>query len=405
MATFRYSARDASGRVVAGAIDAETEVLVLGKLQEMGFFVTNLQRQSGGAVSLRRLDLGKLRKVGMRELTVFTRQFATMVNAGLSMVRTLNILEQQTESAKLKTIVGDVRKHVEEGMTLSDALGQHPDTFSALTINMVRAGEIGGVLDDVLNRLAIFYEKDLSLRQKVRAAMTYPAAIFTFALGVIFFLVFFILPQFIGFFEGLDLQLPLPTRVLIFVTHLLTGYWYVFLGGLLVSFWGLRVYIGTERGRFRWDRYKLRVPVFGPLLRKVTISRFTRTLGTLITSGVPIMQALEVVSKAVENKIVGQAIDHVRNSIREGESIALPLQNSGLFPPMVVQMTAVGEETGTLDSMLQKVADFYDAEVESTLVQLTSILEPLLIMFLGFVVGFIVLSFYMPLYQLITGIH
>jgi type IV pilus assembly protein PilC len=405
MATFRYSARDASGRVVAGAIDAETEVLVLGKLQEMGFFVTNLQRQSGGAVSLRRLDLGKLRKVGMRELTVFTRQFATMVNAGLSMVRTLNILEQQTESAKLKTIVGDVRKHVEEGMTLSDALGQHPDTFSALTINMVRAGEIGGVLDDVLNRLAIFYEKDLSLRQKVRAAMTYPAAIFTFALGVIFFLVFFILPQFIGFFEGLDLQLPLPTRVLIFVTHALTGYWYVFLGGLLVSFWGLRVYIGTERGRFRWDRYKLRVPVFGPLLRKVTISRFTRTLGTLITSGVPIMQALEVVSKAVENKIVAQAIDNVRSSIREGESIALPLQNSGLFPPMVVQMTAVGEETGTLDSMLQKVADFYDAEVESTLVQLTSILEPLLIMFLGFVVGFIVLSFYMPLYQLITGIH
>jgi type IV pilus assembly protein PilC len=390
---------------VAGAIDADTEVMVLGKLQEMGFFVTNLERQAGGASALRRLDIGKFRKVGMRELTVFTRQFATMVNAGLSMVRTLNILEQQTESAKLKTIVGDVRKHVEEGMTLSDALGQHPDTFSPLTINMVRAGEIGGVLDDVLNRLAIFYEKDLSLRQKVRAAMTYPAAIFTFALGVIFFLVFFILPQFIGFFEGLDLQLPLPTRILIFVTHALTGYWYVFLGGLLVSVWGLRVYIGTERGRFRFDRFKLRVPVFGPLLRKVTISRFTRTLGTLITSGVPIMQALEVVAKAVENKIVAQAIDNVRSSIREGESIALPLQNSGLFPPMVVQMTAVGEETGTLDSMLQKVADFYDAEVESTLVQLTSILEPLLIMFLGFVVGFIVLSFYMPLYQLITGIH
>ena len=404
MPNFRYSARDASGRVVAGAIDADTEVMVLGKLQEMGFFVTNLQRQSGGTSALRRLDLGKLRKVGMRELTVFTRQFATMVNAGLSMVRTLNILEQQTESAKLKTIVGDVRKHVEEGMTLSDALGQHPDTFSALTINMVRAGEVGGVLDDVLNRLAIFYEKDLALRQKVRAAMTYPAAIFTFALGVIFFLVFFILPQFIGFFEGLDLELPLPTRILITLTHALTGYWYVFLGALLVSVWGLRVYIGTERGRFRYDRFKLRVPVFGPLLRKVTVSRFTRTLGTLITSGVPIMQALEVVAKAVENKIVAQAIENVRSSIREGESIALPLQNSGLFPPMVVQMTAVGEETGTLDGMLQKIADFYDAEVESTLSQLTSILEPLLIMFLGFVVGFIVLSFYMPLYQLITGI-
>ncbi len=403
MATFRYSARDSTGRVVAGAIDAETEVMVIGKLQEMGFFVTNLERQASRAGL--RLDVGKLRKVGMKDLTVFARQFATMVNAGLSMVRTLNILEQQTESAKLKTIVGDVRKHVEEGMTLSDALGQHPDTFSSLTINMVRAGEIGGVLDDVLNRLAIFYEKDLALRQKVRAALTYPAAIFTFALGVIFFLVFFILPQFIGFFEGLDLQLPLPTRVLIFATHALTGYWYVFLGSIIVSFVGLRMYIDTEPGRFRWDRFKLRVPIFGPLLRKVTISRFTRNLGTLITSGVPIMQALEVVSKAVENKIVSQAIDNVRSSIREGERIALPLQNSGLFPPMVVQMTAVGEETGTLDNMLQKVADFYDAEVESTLAQLTSILEPLLIMFLGFVVGFIVLSFYMPLYQLITGIH
>src|SRR5713226_3108966 len=403
MATFKYSARDASGRMVAGALDAETEVLVIGKLQEMGFFVTSLEKQAGRTDL--RVGLGRLRRVGMRELTVFSRQFATMVNAGLSMVRTLSILAQQTESRKLRGIITEVRKDVEEGMTLSDALGKHPETFNTLMVNMVRAGEVGGVLDDVLNRVATFFEKDLSLRQKVRAALTYPAAIFTFALGVIFFLVFFILPQFIGFFKGLDLQLPLPTRVLIFVTHALTGYWYVFLGGLLVSFWGLRVYIGTERGRFRWDRYKLRVPVFGPLLRKVTISRFTRTLGTLITSGVPIMQALEVVSKAVENKIVAQAIDNVRSSIREGESIALPLQNSGLFPPMVVQMTAVGEETGTLDGMLQKVADFYDAEVESTLTQLTSILEPLLIMFLGFVVGFIVLSFYMPLYQLITGIH
>src|SRR2546426_521690 len=311
MATFKYSARDAAGRVVAGAIDAETEVLVIGKLQE---------------------------------------------------------------------------------------------TFNTLMVNMVRAGEVGGVLDDVLNRVATFFEKDLSLRQKVRAALTYPAAIMTFALGVIFFLVFFILPQFIGFFKGLDLVLPLPTRVLIFGTELLTGYWYVFLGFILLGLYGFRMYVNTSAGRFQFDKFKLRVPVFGPLMRKVTISRFTRTLGTLISSGVPIMQALEVVAKAVENKVVSQAIESVRSSIREGESIALPLQSSGLFPPMVVQMTAVGEETGTLDSMLQKVADFYDAEVETTLAQLTSILEPILIMFLGFVVGFIVLSFYMPLYQLITGI-
>jgi len=256
----------------------------------------------------------------------------------------------------------------------------------------------------VLNRVATFFEKDLSLRQKVRAAITYPAAIFIFALGVIFFLVFFILPQFIGFFKGMDLVLPLPTRFLIFSTELLTGYWYVFLGFFLLGMYGFRMYVNTPAGRFRFDQFKLRVLVFGPLVRKVIISRFTRTLGTLISSGVPIMQALEVVAKAVENKVVSQAIENVRSSIREGESIAIPMQSSGLFPPMVVQMTAVGEETGSLDSMLQKVADFYDAEVETTLAQLTSILEPLLIMFLGFVVGFIVLSFYMPLYQLITGV-
>lgn len=402
MATFKYSARDGSGRVVAGAIEADTEVMVIGKLQEMGFYVTSLEREQARA-SLR-ATLRRIRKVGMRELTVFMRQFATMVNAGLSMVRTLTILEQQSESQKLKEIVSQVRKEVEEGMTLSDAFNTHPQTFSALVVNMIRAGEIGGVLDDVLNRIAFFFEKDLALRQKVRAAITYPMAIFIFAMGVIFFLVFFILPQFIGFFEGLDLVLPLPTRFMIAFTHVATTYWYVMLGLLALAFYAFRTYIRTPTGRFNFDRWKLRVPILGPLVRKVTVSRFTRTLGTLISSGVPIMQALEVVAKAVENKVVAQAIDSVRSSIREGESIALPMQASGLFPPMVVQMTAVGEETGTLDTMLGKVADFYDAEVETTLAQLTSILEPLLIMFLGFVVGFIVLAFYMPLYQLITGI-
>ncbi|HXF83270.1 MAG TPA: type II secretion system F family protein [bacterium] len=403
MATFRYSARDSAGRVVAGAIEADTEVMVIGKLQEMGFYVTSLEKETP-KVDLRQ-GLRRLRKVGLRELTVFTRQFATMVNAGLTMVRTLSILEQQTESARLRQLVGEVRKDVEEGLTLSDAFGKHPETFNTLMVNMVRAGEVGGVLDDVLNRIAGFFEKDLALRQKVRAAVTYPAAIFIFAIGIIFFLVFFILPQFIGFFEGLDLTLPLPTRLLIAGVKALTGYWYVFLGALVLAGYGFRLYVRTPTGRMNFDRFRLRIPVFGPLMRKVTVSRFSRTLGTLITSGVPIMQALEVVAKAVDNRVVATAIENVRSSIREGESIALPMQASGLFPPMVVQMTAVGEETGTLDTMLTKVADFYDAEVETTLAQLTSIIEPLLILFLGFTVGFIVLAFYMPLYQIITGIR
>src|SRR3989442_3388089 len=274
MATFKYSARDASGRVVAGAIDAETEVLVIGKLQDVGFVVTSLEKQAGrGELRLGLRGRRRLRRFGFSELTVFARQFATMVNAGLSMVRTLTILEQQTESQKLRQIIGEVRKEVEEGMTLSDSFGKHPETFNTLMVNMVRAGEVGGVLDDVLNRVATFFEKDLSLRQKVRAAITYPAAIMTFALGVIFFLVFFILPQFIGFFKGLDLVLPLPTRVLIFSTELLTGYWYVFLGFILLGLSGFRMYINTPAGRFRFDTFKLRVPVFGPLFGKGPISR------------------------------------------------------------------------------------------------------------------------------------
>src|SRR3989442_15506302 len=225
MATFKYNARDAAGGAVAVAIDADTEARVMGKLEEWWFFVTSLENQAGRGAGLSMGMLRGLRRVGLRELTVFARQFATMVNAGLSMVRTLSILEQQTESRKLRQIVAEVRKDVEEGMTLSDSFGKHPETFNTLMVNMVRPGEVGGVLDDALNRVATFFEKDLSLRPKVRAALTYPAAIMTFALGVPLFLVFFILPQFIGFFKGFDLVLPLPTRVLIFGTALLTGYW------------------------------------------------------------------------------------------------------------------------------------------------------------------------------------
>lgn len=402
MATFKYSARDSAGRVVAGAIDAASEVAVVAKLQEMGFYVTSLEEETPRP-GLRGL-LRAMRGIGLRDLTILFRQFSTMVSSGLSMLRTLSVLEIQTENPKLRTVVTELRTDVQEGKSLSEATLRHPKTFSSLIVSMIRAGEIGGVLDEILQRVATFLEKDLALRQKIRSAVTYPIAIFIFAIGIIFFLVFFILPQFIGFFEDLDVDLPLPTRLLIWFTHASTRYWYVVVGLIVIAVFALRRYIATPSGRMRFDRFKLRVPILGPLVHKVTISRFARTFATLISSGVPIMQALEVVAGAVDNKVVTKAVEEVRTSIREGESIALPLQSSGIFPPMVVQMTAVGEETGQLDGMLTKVADFYDAEVETTLAQLTSILEPVLILFLGFVVGFIVLSFYLPLYTLITGI-
>ena len=402
MSTFKYSARDGTGRVVAGAIDASSEVAVVAKLQEMGFYVTSLEEETP-RLGLRG-TLQRLRGVSLRDLTILFRQFSTMVSSGLSMLRTLSVLEIQTENPRLRQVVMDLRTDVQEGKSLSEATTRHPKTFSTLVVSMVRAGEIGGVLDEILQRVATFLEKDLALRQKVRSAVTYPIAILIFAVGIIFFLVFFILPQFIGFFEDLDVALPAPTRLLIWFTRTTTKYWYVIFGLIAVALYSIRRYIATPSGRMRFDRFKLRVPILGPLVHKVTVSRFSRTLATLISSGVPIMQALEVVAGAVDNKVVTKAVEEVRTSIREGESIALPLQASGIFPPMVVQMTAVGEETGQLDGMLTKVADFYDAEVETTLAQLTSILEPILILFLGFVVGFIVLSFYLPLYTLITGI-
>jgi type IV pilus assembly protein PilC len=402
VATFKYSARDGTGRVVAGAIDAPSEVAVVAKLQEMGFYVTSLEEER--ARQGLRETLQRYRGISLRDLTIMFRQFSTMVSSGLSMLRTLSVLEVQTENPKLRQVVVDLRTDVQEGKSLSESTTRHPKTFSNLIVSMIRAGEIGGVLDEILQRVATFLEKDLALRQKVRSAVTYPIAIFIFAVGIIFFLVFFILPQFIGFFEDLDVVMPAPTRLLIWFTRTTTKYWYVIFGVIIGSLYLLRRYIATPAGRMRFDRFKLRVPIFGPLVHKVTISRFSRTFATLISSGVPIMQALEVVAGAVDNKIVTKAVEEVRTSIREGESIALPLQASGIFPPMVVQMTAVGEETGQLDGMLTKVADFYDAEVETTLAQLTSILEPILILFLGFVVGFIVLSFYLPLYTLITGI-
>ncbi|MDR7433834.1 MAG: type II secretion system F family protein [Armatimonadota bacterium] len=403
MAVFRYSARDSSGRVLTGTIEADNEAMVVAKLQEMGFFITRLEEER------RRFDLGvafrRFQRIGLRDLTVFSRQFATMVNAGLSIVRTLTILESQTENARLREIIGVVRRDVEEGSPLSDAMAKHPDAFSSLVVNMVRAGEVGGVLDDVLQRIASFFEKDLALRQKVRAAITYPLVVFTFAVGIVLFLVFFILPQFVAFFEGLDLVLPLPTRILMATTRFMTARWYVLLALIVLLVYGFRSYIRTPEGRMWWDRWKLNMPLFGPLVRKVSISRFSRTFATLLASAVPIIQALDVVGRAVDNKVFEKATEQVKSSIREGESISGPLQQSGIFPPMVIHMVSVGEETGNLDGMLQKVADFYDQEVETMLSQLTSILEPLLILFLGVIVGFIVLSFYLPLYQLITGIR
>jgi len=389
--------------MISGVIEADSDAMVVDRLRDMGFFITALER------TVERTDvmqyLQGLFGIGLKDLAIFSRQFSTMVNSGLSLVRTLSILEQQTVNKRLREITAQVRADVEAGRPLSDAMGKHPKAFSSLYVNMVKAGETGGVLDEVLDRVATYLEKEQALRSKIRSAMVYPLLLTIAALGGLFFMTIVILPQFENLFRELGGSgtLPLPTQIAIAVSAGIRRYWYIGLAITVVLVYVLRRYLQTTDGRQRYDRFKLKMPVLGELNRKIVVARFTRTLGTLIASGVPIMQSLEVVSKAIDNTVIGQAIDAVRASIREGQTIAIPLQFSGVFPPMVVQMAKVGEETGQLEQMLEKVADFYDVEVETTVASLTSLLEPLLIIFMGVIVGAMVIALYLPIFQLATG--
>ncbi len=407
MPSFAYQAKDSTGKSVNGVIEAENERVLRAKLREMNYYVTGItQKQTTGLNA----DIGqvfqRLRGVNEQALVVFARQFATMINAGLAMVRCLDVLSVQTEDAILKTVITAVRREVEGGSTLAAALGKFPKVFSPLFVNMVRAGELGGILDDVLNRLATFLEKDFNLKKKVKSAMTYPAVILVMAVLIVLFLVVFIMPTFVELFNGMHMTLPVPTKILIAFTNGARNPYVVIptIVIAIVAFILFNRYTSTQVGRRQYDAFKLKLPVFGMLIRKVAISRFCRTLGTLLQSGVPIMQALEIVGKASGNEVVAETVNKVRESVREGESIAVPLQLSGLFPPLVTQMVAVGEETGNLDGMLSKISDFYDTEVEYMLASLTSLLEPLLILFMGFIVGFIVISVFLPLYQIIGNI-
>jgi type IV pilus assembly protein PilC len=407
MPTFVYEARDATGQLRKDTIEAANLRAATQRLQEQRMTVIQIKAKAAGAGAdgLAGL-LSRMKKVDEQALTVFSRQFATMINAGLAMVRCLDILSEQTEDKKLRETLIQVRRDVEGGSTLSNSLAKHPTVFSMLYISMVKAGEMGGVLDEVLERLAGFMEKDFALKKKVKSALTYPVVILLMATGIVFFLVTYILPTFVALFEGMSLALPLPTQILIAVTKgarnpavMIPLFILLCVGGFMIG-----QYIKTPAGRKQYDMMRLNIPVFGLLNRKVAISRFCRTLGTLLSSGVPIMQALEIVGRASGNEIIAMTVTKVRESIREGESIASPLGASGMFPPMVTQMVAVGEETGNLDAMLSKIADFYDTEVEYMLASLTSMLEPIMIVGMGGIVGFIVISVFLPLYQLIGNI-
>jgi len=426
MPRFNYVALDSRGQESTGLVEAASSNAAITQLRQAGFFPTSVIEEAisgpDGKEARRRaattarvtkprakkgIVLFKRRKVKSKILMIFTRQLATLIDSGLPLLRSLNVLAKQERDKLLKSTINKLADSVQSGSTFSDALALHPRIFNDLYVNMVKAGEVGGVLELVLNRLAEFQEKAAKIKNKVAAAMVYPAIVMTMAIGIMTFLLIFIVPRFELIFHDIlgDKPLPPVTRFVIgvsdFVQH--RG---VVLFGLIIALVALYKMIGrTRRGRLIIDKFKLRMPLFGNLNRKTAISRFARTLGTLVTSGVPILQALNITRETAGNAAIALAIGHVHDSVKEGESIVQPLEASKQFPPMVVSMIDVGEETGKLPEMLLKVADVYDDEVDNAVVALTSALEPIMIVFLAVVVGTIVLALFTPLISIITGLQ
>ncbi len=403
MPVYSYTFKDPSGGLQKGTAEAESEDGLRARFQEQGLELVEVTMIKKGSATRSR-GYGKVK---LKNLAIFCRQFSTMVDAGVSLVRCLDVLSRQTEDPKLKRILIDVGERVEGGESLSRAMQRHPRTFNNLFIGLIRAGEIGGVLEESLQRLSTFLEADVALRRKVASALTYPILVMIAAVGIVAFLVGYIVPEFAKLFKDIglkDTDFPAMTKFLIDLSANFQKNFVVIAVTLVVVIVGWRMFTSTRFGRRLADRIKLKIPVFGKLHHKVCMARFSRTMGTLLTSGVPILQAMETVAGTVGNSIMSDAVLDARARIREGDRIGDPLEASKMFPPMVVHMIGVGEESGSLDFMLQKIADFYESEIEATLASLTAALEPLLIVFLGFVVGFIVIAMFLPLVKVIEGL-
>ncbi|HEU5217885.1 MAG TPA: type II secretion system F family protein [Gemmatimonadales bacterium] len=401
MPMFEYTAKNAtSGQILKGTLNVPTKEEVIAFIRKNRMILVSTR------VAPAQVRLPSLRKgVSTRDVVIFTRQFATMINAGLPLVQSLSILAQQTENKTLKEVTKAVVYDVEAGNTLADALRKHPKAFPELYVNMVAAGEAGGILDTILLRLATFLEKNDALVRKVKGAMVYPAVIISVAVIAVAVLLIFVIPTFSSMFASVNMTLPLPTRVVIGASHVLLRYWWLIIGVLVAGLFALRTYYGTSNGKRTIDGALLRAPVLGDLLRKSAVSRFTRTLGTLISSGVSILDGLEITAKTAGNRVIHDAIMSSRQSIAGGETIAGPLLASGVFPPMVISMISVGEQTGGLDEMLAKIADFYDAEVDVAVSALLSLMEPIMIVVLGVIVGGMVVAMYLPIFDMVNAVQ
>jgi len=401
MPVFAYQGRTTQGST-AGEIEAPDRTAAVAELRRKAILVTQIKEKAGGAARAAGLLWPLGGKVKDKEMAIFTRQFSTMVDAGLPLVQCLTILAEQSESKTLRTVTSKVAGSVEAGSTLADALRRHPKTFDELYVNLVEVGEAGGILDTVLQRLSVYIEKAAALKRKVKSAMIYPLTIVGVAFVVVIFMLTFVIPTFAKMFAGMGADLPLPTLIVIRLSDFATNYWWLILGSVIGIVVGTRAYYRTEGGRSLIDALVLKLPVFGTLVRKVSVARFTRTLGTLVSSGVPILEGLRITARTAGNRVVERAVLETRASVTAGKTLAEPLKASTVFPPMVVQMISVGEQTGALDAMLNKIADFYDDEVDTAVSALTALLEPMMIVFLGVVIGGLVIAMYLPIFRLVT---
>lgn len=403
MATFAYKVRDRSGKIFTGSMEGENRISVVSRLREMDYFITSVSEKKKNILFTRQITI--FQSIKIRDLTIFYRQFATMVNAGLTLVNSLDILTEQVENKALANNIKVVKSDVEAGSTLADAMAKFPRVFSELYISMVRAGEIGGVLDDILLKIADLMEKDYALRQKIKTAMSYPSFVAGAAILMTIFMLTFILPQFVGVFASFGGELPALTQFFVTLTYLFNKYWYIFFMVFAALVAAFLAYIKTPNGKLNFDKFKLNAPIFGEINRKGAIARFTRILGTLIKSGVPILEALSVSSNAIGNLVISSAVLGAKTKIKEGQSISGPLADSGVFPPMVTQMIMVGEESGELEEMLINVAKFYDQEVDRTVDNLTSIIEPLMMVFIGLTIGTMIIAMYLPIFNMVNLIQ
>ena len=403
MSTYTYRARDTIGKLVKGTMDAASKEELIDKLRKMGYMTTQVTEALGG-INIE-LSVEKFQRISTEDMIVFNIQLANMINAGMGLLTSLKGIRKQIENKRLRKVIGEVTRNIEAGDSFSDALARHPHIFSKLFINMVKVGEASGKLDVVLSRFAIFIEHQAGLKQKIRGALLYPVILMVASVAIIAFIISFVMPNFVRIFNQAGVDLPLPTMILYKLGIMVKEYWWLIILGIISIILGIGIYVKTGRGKLQFDNFKLKLPVIGSLTRKLAISRFARTLATMIESGVPILQCLDIVRDIIGNEVIAGVVKNTRESVEKGEEIAESLKISEEFPPDTVQMIAVGEKTGNLDGMLNKISDFYDKAIGYSIIKLTALLEPVFLVIIGAVVAFIMASMLLPMFDMVKTLR